>query len=505
MQFQSALDWAKEQVKYLVQSLLNAFNISLFAFGGEKFSFGSITELIAWAIVVLAISSTTKQLLKQRILPSFGLEVGTRESLSAITSYIVTIVGLLIVLQTTGINLSSLAVFAGALGIGFGIGLQNLASNFISGLTLLFEQPIKVGDYVEVDKLAGIVEKIAIRSTTIRTVNGIVAIVPNSRFLDNNVVNWSYGDPNCRINIKVRVVEESDSFTVMEALLAAARQESRVLSSPSPEVYFKGVKKDTLRFELLVWIQNPIEMDAIKSALQFLVETELRDRAIDTKSAPTAVLLENLPMLTALLQLPNKQTTNGTIVASGDSASAPGNGLRAPNSTTASEKPIGGWMLRDLLRKVSYFQQCSDVELRQVIEKGYRKKLASGEIICRENDPGDSFYIILSGAVEVVVESISQQVAIRTSGEFIGEMSLLMGSPRTATLRTLEETILFVVDRDNLQSLLQKHQDLADKIAEELSKRQETLKSLGITIGATNIEETPFNQIRKRIRAIFGI
>ncbi len=502
MQLQSALDWAKEQVEYLVQSLLNAFNISLFAFGGEKFSFGSITELIAWAIVVLAISSTTKQLLKQRILPSFGLDVGTRESLSAITSYIVTIVGLLIVLQTTGINLSSLAVFAGALGIGFGIGLQNLASNFISGLTLLFEQPIKVGDYVEVDKLAGIVEKIAIRSTTIRTVNGIVVIVPNSRFLDNNVVNWSYGDPNCRINIKVRVVEESDSFTVMEALLAAARQESRVLSSPSPEVYFKGVKKDTLRFELLVWIQNPIEMDAIKSALQFLVETEFRDRAINTKSAPTAVLLENLPTLGALLQLSTKQTINGSVV--GDSASWNGNGLRT-SSSTASEQPIGGLLLRDLLRKVSYFQQCSDVELRQVIEKGYRKKLASNEIICRENDPGDSFYIILSGAVEVVVESIAQQVAVRTSGEFIGEMSLLMGSPRTATLRTIEETILFVVDRDNLQSLLQKHQDLADKIAEELSQRQETLKTLGITIGATNIEETPFNQIRKRIRAIFGI
>ncbi len=76
---------------------------------------------------------------------------------------------------------------------------------------------------------------------------------------------------------------------------------------------------------------------------------------------------------------------------------------------------------------------------------------------------------------------------------------------RTATLRTIEETILFVVDRNNLQSLLQKHQNLADKIAEELSERQETLKSLGITIGATNTEETPFKQIRKRIQAIFGI
>ncbi len=510
MQSPSALDWTITQAKHLFQTLLNIFNISLFTLGGEKFSLGSLTELIVQAIVVLLIARAIKQLLAQRILPKFGFEVGTRESLAAITSYIVTIIGFLIVLETAGINLSSLAVFAGALGIGFGIGLQNLASNFISGLTLLFEQPIKVGDYIEVDKLAGTVEKIAIRSTTIRTINGVFVIVPNSRFLDKNVVNWSYREPNCRIVIPVRVVEESDSLTVMEALLTAASQESRVLSSPCPEVYFKGPKKGTLKFELLVWIQNPVEMDSIKSALQFLIEAEFRDRAIDTKLAgATTVVLENLPTLAALLQLPTLSATNGSKTNGKPWGQGAQNGIAADRNAdtiaTASEEPIGGWMLRDLLRKVSYFQQCGDVELRQVIEKGYRKKLASGEIICRDNDPGDSFYIILSGAVEVFVESINQQVAVRSSGEFIGEMSLLMGTPRTATLRTLEETILFVVDRDNLQSLLQKHGDLADKIAEELSQRQETLKSLGITIGATTKEETPFNQIRKRIQAIFGI
>ena len=395
MQLQSALDWALAQAKHLIQAFFNVFNSSLFTFGGEKFSLGSVTELLVQALVVLLVAGAIKQLLKNRILPRFGLEIGTRESLSAITSYIVTIIGFLIVLETTGINLSSLAVFAGGLGIGFGIGLQNLASNFISGLTLLFEQPIKVGDYIEVDKLAGTVEEIAIRSSTIRTVNGVFVIVPNSHFLDKNVVNWSYSEPNCRIVIPVRVVEESDSLTVMEALLTAARQESRVLSTPCPEVYFKGSKKDTLRFELLVWIQNPADMDSLKSALQFLIEAEFRDRAIDTKSATTKVVLENLPTLAALLQLPTLKATNGSTATSALAHSA---------DPTALEKPIGGWMLRDLLRKVSYFQQCGDVELRQVIEKGYRKKLEQGEIICRENDPGDSFYIILSGAVEVFVD-----------------------------------------------------------------------------------------------------
>lgn len=493
MELPTAFDWTIVQAKQLVQALLNVFNSSLFTFAGERFSIGSIAELIVQVIGVMLVAGAVKKLLQKQILPQFKLEVGTRESLSTITSYIVTIIGFLIVLETAGINLSSLTVFAGAIGIGVGIGLQNLSSNFISGLTLLFEQPIKVGDYIEVDQLAGTVEEIAIRSTTIRTINGVSVIVPNSRFLDNNVVNWSYCDPKCRIVVPVQVREESDSLAVMEALLTSARQEPRVLSSPSPEVYFKGPKDDALNFELLVWIENPPEIDSIKSSLWFLIEAEFRDRAIDTKIA-TDITIENLPSLAALLGLPTLQTTNGAAILAEQNSKA-----------TALKKPIDGWMLRDLLRKASYFQHCSDIELRQVIEKGYRKKLAMDETICRENDLGDSFYIILSGSVEVFVDSIAQQVAVRKAGEFIGEMSLLMGTPRTATLRTLEETILFVVDRDNLQSLLKNHSELADKIADELSHRQEALKSLGITIDKTTKEETPFAEIRKRIGSIFGI
>ncbi len=484
MELQSALTWVIVQVKQFFQDLLSAFNSNLFTVAGEKFSIGLITELIVQVIIVIILANAVKQLLRQRLLPRFKLEIGTRESLSAITSYIITVIGFFIVLETAGINLSSLAVFAGAIGIGVGIGLQNLSSQFISGLTLLFEQPIKVGDYIEVDNLAGTVEGIAIRATTIRTINGVFVIVPNSRFLDNNVVNWSYRDPKCRIEIPVQVADGNDSLTVLEALLTAARQESRVLPSPSPEVYFKGIEDGVLKFDLMVWISNPIEMDSIKSALQFLIEAEFRDRAIDQKMA-TNITIENLPSLAALLHpfhQPNRLTKQVDV-----------------------EAPIAGWMLRDLLQKVSYFQQCSEVELRQVIEKGYRKKLAIGETICRESDPGDSFYIILSGSVEVFVESISKQIAIRKAGEFIGEMSLLMGTPRTATLQTLEDTILFVVDHSNLQSLLKNHQGLADKIAEELSQRQEVLESLGVTIDAIPKEDTPFHQIRKRIQSIFGI
>lgn len=475
-------------VQDLSEELSGFFATNLFTFGGKQFSIGSVVEILIQVVIVLIISNLTKQILKQRVFPGFGINVGTRESLSTIVSYVVTIIGFFVVIETSGINLSSLTVFAGAIGLGFGIGLQNITSNFISGVTLLFEQPVKVGDYIEVDQMAGIVEEISIRCTTIRTINGVYVIVPNSRFLDNSVVNWSYREPKSRLVIPVSVVDESDSLTVMEALLAAPRQEPRVLTSPSPEVYFKGldVENSMLKFELLVWIERPIEMDSIKSALYFLIESEFRDRDLDTKAAPDDITLNDLPTIMQLFQ-----------------KTEPQNGSAVP--VLQSEKPISGWLLRDLLRKVSYFQHCSDVELRQVIEKGYRKKLSAGEVIVRENDPGDAFYLILSGAVEVVVESIDRQVAVRRAGEFIGEMSLLLGTSRSATLRTVEDTILFVVDHSNLQSLLSTHGELADQIAEELSQRQETLKSLGVTVMEATKEETRFDLIRKRIRSIFDL
>ncbi|NEP27095.1 cyclic nucleotide-binding domain-containing protein, partial [Moorena sp. SIO3I6] len=150
-------------------------------------------------------------------------------------------------------------------------------------------------------------------------------------------------------------------------------------------------------------------------------------------------------------------------------------------------------------------EKCSDSELRHIIQQGYRQMLKAEDIICEENDPGDSFYIILSGLVEVFVESRGKRIAIRKPGEFIGEMSLLLGTPRTATLRALEDTILFVVDRENLKSLLVKHKDLADQISEELFKRKETLEKLGITVGVTEEKESGTNQIRQRIQSLFGI
>jgi CRP-like cAMP-binding protein len=157
------------------------------------------------------------------------------------------------------------------------------------------------------------------------------------------------------------------------------------------------------------------------------------------------------------------------------------------------------------LRRVSYFEKCSDLELRELIEYGYRQLFPSDQIVCWENEPGESFYLILSGSVEVFSQRTEKYIATLHAGEFFGEISLLMGTPRTASVRTLENTILFVVDRNDLQNLLVNHPSLADQIAQKLSERRDSLQNLGLLADTTDLQETALEKIRKQINIIFGI
>jgi potassium-dependent mechanosensitive channel len=451
--------WTTIQTHPLVEKVAKLFTTTLLDLGGIKVSPSFVTNLAIQSIAVLVIANLIKRVTKNRILPRFGLDLGTREALSSIFSYLTITIGFFVVIQNIGVKLETLAVVLGAVGFTLSFGLQGLASDLAGGVTLLLEQPIKVGDFVEIEDVSGTVEQVAIRSTVIRTAQGKAVVVPNTAITTKNVTNWSYQTDESGTEIAIRLPRGYDPLVTMEVLLSVVRKEPRVLASPAPKVYLKGIDDDFLNFEIWVWINQPIELNAIRSALYFLVEAELQ--------------------ATGLNQRPGERL-----------AIAP-----TPFDTTT---------LAELLRKVSYFEALNDIELRHIIEAGYRKTLGSDEMICRENDPGDSFYIILSGSVDVYVESIDKHVAVRQAGEFIGEMSLLMGTPRTATLQTLEETSLFVVDRTNLQSLLQKQPELADRISEELAQRQESLEKLGIKLESGN-KETALVQIRKRIQSIFGI
>ncbi|MEG4572954.1 mechanosensitive ion channel [Microcoleus sp. N3A4] len=499
------MNWITARADRFFENLSGAMTTPLFYVGDTHLSIGAIVKLLILAIFTLIIARLISEGIKRSLLVRMGLDRGSREAISTIISYILATLGCILVMQGAGLDLTSLTVLAGVVGIGFGFGLQNLASNFISGLTLLFEHQIRVGDFIEIDSLLGTVETISIRSTIIKTIDGLFVIIPNIKFVETNIINWSYRDPRCRLHIPIGVAYGSDPVIVTEALLIAARMESNVLSHPSPKVWFCGFGDNALNFELLVWIDQPQESNAIKSAVNFLIDYEFRHRNIEIPFPQRDLWLRNPQELTKVFHDRKDDNSNGKLFPQNAKHSTE---LKS-NSTVSDHKNPGpkspnNWTLRDLLRRVTYFEQCTDLELRQLIEYGYRQLFPAGQVVCKENDPGDSFYIILSGTVEVLSQKAGQYIATLHEGEFFGEISLLLGTPRTATVKTSEDAILFVVERHDLQKLLREQPNLADQIAQKLSERQQALRDLGLLDG-DSLEQTPLIKIRKRIQVLFGI
>ena len=167
-------------------------------------------------------------------------------------------------------------------GVGVGFGLQNIASNFISGLVILAERPITIGDRVEVAGVVGQVQQIRARSTVIVTNDNITMIVPNTKFIDSPVTNWTYGDPRVRFRIPIGVAYGSDVNRVRDALIAAGRSNSHVLDDPAPSVFLKQFGESSIDFELVVWSREmSYRPRRFKSDLNFLIEKHLRSAGIE--------------------------------------------------------------------------------------------------------------------------------------------------------------------------------------------------------------------------------
>jgi small-conductance mechanosensitive channel len=247
-----------------------------------KLSLVQIFLLVALLIAVFWISSGTKRFLFNRLLAQSGLDRSLQYAIAQVVSNIVLVVGIFFVLENTGIHLAALTVFAGAVGVGVGFGLQNIASNFISGLVILAERPITIGDRVEVAGIAGQVEHIRARSTVIRTNDNIMMIVPNTKFIDSPVTNWTYGDRRVRFRIPVGVAYGSDVNRVRDALLAVAQENPHTLKEPKPTVFLDQFGDSSVDFRLMVWSS---EMSArpsrYRSDLNFAIAEKFREAGIE--------------------------------------------------------------------------------------------------------------------------------------------------------------------------------------------------------------------------------
>jgi small-conductance mechanosensitive channel len=249
---------------------------------GIRLSLVQVFLLIALLIAVFWLSSRTKHFLFNRFLVNSGLDRALQYAIAQIASNVVLIVGIFIVLDNTGIHLQTLTVFAGAVGVGVGFGLQNIASNFISGLVILTERPITIGDRIEVAGVAGQVHQIRARSTVIRTNDNITMIVPNTKFIDSPVTNWTLSDPRVRFRIPVGVAYGSNISKVTEALLAVARENPNTLSDPAPSVFLNEFGDNSINFELVVWSSEmSYRPRNYRSALNFAIVEKFHEAGIE--------------------------------------------------------------------------------------------------------------------------------------------------------------------------------------------------------------------------------
>lgn len=195
--------------------------------------------------------------------------------------YIVVILAFLIALPIVGFNLSALTVFAGVLGVGVGFGISNIASNFISGLIILFERPIKIGDTITVDNMDGVVEHINMRATILRTFDNERVIIPNSQFIENRVMNWSYADPKLRLDIIIGIAHGSDVKLAEQLLLQAAQEGEHVLTDPAPAVYFTEIGQSMLTLRMIFWVPDSSHILSSKSDVNHRVNELFAEHNIE--------------------------------------------------------------------------------------------------------------------------------------------------------------------------------------------------------------------------------
>lgn len=225
----------------------------LFHLGKAEITLWTLVNLCFLLMLVYYLAGWIRKRLIEGVPVINRLEFGARVAVGTIARYVVLLTGVLVALQTVGIDLTTFNVLAGAVGIGIGFGLQNVANNFISGLIILFERPIKVGDRIEVGVIDGDVVEIGARSTTILTNDNIAIIIPNSKFINENITNWKYNDSKVRFRIPVGVSYASDVQFVKQLLIEIATQNPDTLNDPPPQVWFRGFGPSSLDFELLVW------------------------------------------------------------------------------------------------------------------------------------------------------------------------------------------------------------------------------------------------------------
>jgi len=256
-------------------------NFKLFEINKTAVTPSSIVMFLLFIAAFGMASHLLQRLLRAHVFSRLRVDEGTQYTLTRITHYLIMIIGAVIAFQFIGIDLTGLAIILGFLSVGIGFGLQNITSNFVAGLILLLERPIKVGDRVMVGSQEGDVVEIKMRSTTIRTLNNVAVIVPNSEFVSSKLENWSYGDQKVRLDVDVGVSYESDLETVIRSLSEVAAEHPEVLKNPAPDVLHRGFGDSAWNMRLRIWLEHPRRHPEVQSDINCAIVRKFQRNGVE--------------------------------------------------------------------------------------------------------------------------------------------------------------------------------------------------------------------------------
>jgi small-conductance mechanosensitive channel len=356
----------------LAELLAMSFRMPLFTLDGKAWR---IVDLLAlplllgalWLAVGLAV-----RVVRARILAPVGVESGLQETVGVLLRYTLVLLGAVVVLQAWGVDVRSLAILASVLGVGIGFGLQNIANNFVSGLLLNVERPIRAGDFVRVGEFLGTVQRIGARSTAIQTPENLTILVPNSRFLESEVVNWSHGSPVSKITLPVGVAYGSDLGRVRAALLDAVKGHPLALRDPRPQVDFVRFGSDAVELELEVWTAEPQRQEELVSDLGFRIDAAFRragveipfpQRDLHVRSPELARLVAALARRLEGADGEPEGTAREPAAASAEPGAAPAGPGGDPGGALPGEDPRG-WSDAELARLAARMRAPDGVPIR---------------------------------------------------------------------------------------------------------------------------------------------
>lgn len=252
-----------------------------FEYGELSISLGHVLVFCVGVVLAVWIARTLRALLREEVLPRLSLPRGVDNSIASLSYYVLLLLGLLAALSAAGFKMGQLAFMFGALGVGIGLGLQDVVKNFVSGLILMFERPVKPGDAVDISGTAGRVRAIGMRATTVRTFEGADVVVPNGMLLSDKVTNWTLVDQNRRVDVDLGVAYGSDVTRVMQLLQETTRSTPGIADDPAPAVLFTGFGASSLDFAIRAWTQRFDEWSTIRSDLMTRLHAALDDASID--------------------------------------------------------------------------------------------------------------------------------------------------------------------------------------------------------------------------------